>query len=96
MINDAESFAEEDKAIKERIDAKHSLQNYLHTMRNTVEDKDKLAEKLLEEDKTTISEAIGEVEDWLNSNEDAEKDELEEQMKELQSICDPIIAKIYG
>ena len=96
MINDAESFAEEDKAIKERIDAKHSLQNYLHTMRNTVEDKDKLAEKLLEEDKTTISEAIGEVEDWLNSNEDAEKDELEEQMKELQSICDPIIAKIYS
>jgi len=96
MINDAESFAEEDKAIKERIDAKHSLQNYLHTMRNTVEDKDKLAEKLLEEDKTTISEAIGEVEDWLNSNEDAEKDELEEQMKELQAICDPIIAKIYG
>ena len=96
MINDAESFAEEDKAIKERIDAKHSLQNYLHTMRNTVEDKDKLAEKLLEEDKTTISEAIGEVEDWLNSNEDAEKDELEVQMKELQAICDPIIAKIYG
>ena len=82
--------------MKERIDAKHSLQNYLYTMRNTIEDKDKLAEKLLDEDKTTISEAISEVEDWLNSNEDAEKDELEEQMKELQSICDPIIAKIYG
>jgi len=82
--------------LKERIDAKHSLQNYLYTMRNTIEDKDKLAEKLLDEDKTTISEAISEVEDWLNSNEDAEKDELEEQMKELQSICDPIIAKIYG
>ena len=96
MINEAESFAEEDKALKERIDAKHSLQNYLYTMRNTIEDKDKLAEKLEDEDKTTIRDAISEVEDWLNSNDDAEKDELEEQMKELQSICDPIIAKIYG
>ena len=82
--------------MKERIDAKHSLQNYVYTMRNTIEDKDKLAEKLADDDKTTIRDAISEVEDWLNSNEDAEKDELEEQMKDLQSICDPIIAKIYG
>lgn len=96
MINEAESFAEEDKALKERIDAKHSLQNYVYTMRNTIEDKDKLAEKLEDDDKTTIRDAISEVEDWLNSNEDAEKEELEEHMKELQSICDPIIAKIYG
>ena len=96
MINEAESFAEEDKALKERIDAKHSLQNYVYTMRNTIEDKDKLAEKLADDDKTTIRDAISEVEDWLNSNEDAEKDELEEQMKDLQSICDPIIAKIYS
>jgi len=83
MINEAESFAEEDKALKERIDAKHSLQNYLYTMRNTIEDKDKLAEKLADEDKTTIRDAITETEDWLNSNEDAEKDDFEEQMKEL-------------
>lgn len=54
MINDAEKFADEDKAIKERIDAKHSLQNYIYTMRNTIEDKDKLAEKLSEDDKSSI------------------------------------------
>ena len=51
MISDAEKFADEDKAIKERIDAKHSLQNYIYTMRNTIEDKDKLAEKLNEDNK---------------------------------------------
>ena len=54
MISDAEKFADEDKAIKERIDAKHSLQNYIYTMRNTIEDKDKLAEKLSEDDKSSI------------------------------------------
>jgi len=64
-------------------------------MRNTIEDKDKLADKLDEDDKNTIAEALTENEDWLNSNEDADKDDFEEKMKELQAICDPIIAAIY-
>merc|ERR1719367_1527344 len=90
-------IADDDKAIKEKIDAKHALQNYIYTMRNTIEDKDKLAEKLSEDDKSTIQDGLTEAEDWLNSNgEDAEKDAIEEQMKELQSICDPIIASIYN
>merc|ERR1712176_889179 len=54
MISDAEKFADEDKAIKDKIDAKHALQNYLYTMRNTIEDKDKLADKLSDDDKSTI------------------------------------------
>ena len=96
MIEDAEKFAEEDKIVKEKIDARHALQNYIYTMRNTIEDKDKLADKLEEDDKSTIQDAITEAEDWLNANDDADKDALEEQMKELQRICDPIIASIYN
>merc|ERR1719297_61019 len=96
MVREAQQFAEEDKEIKERIDAKHALQNYIYTMRNTIEDKDKLAEKLSEDDKSTIQDAITEAEDWLNSNDDADKDAIDEQMKELQKVCDPIIASIYN
>lgn len=96
MISDAEKFADEDKAIKERIDAKHSLQNYIYTMRNTIEDKDKLADKLSEDDKSSIQDAITEAEDWLNSNDDADKDAIEKTMKDMQSVCDPIIASIYN
>ena len=96
MIADAEKFADEDKAIKEKIDAKHALQNYIYTMRNTIEDKDKLADKLSEDDKSTIQDAITEAEDWPNSNEDADKEDLDSQMKELQTVCDPIIATIYN
>merc|ERR1719464_2461863 len=95
MIEDAEKFADEDKAIKEKIDAKHAFQNYIFQMRNTIEDKDKLADKLEEDDKSTITDALTEAEDWLNSNDDAGKEEFDEQMKELQRVCDPIIAQIY-
>ena len=95
MIADAEKFAAEDKAIKEKIDAKNSLENYIYQMKNSVEDKDKLAEKLSDEDKSTITDALTDASDWLNANSDAEKDDFEDKLKELQSTCDPIISKVY-
>jgi heat shock protein 5 len=95
MIRDAEKFAEQDKVLKEKIDAKNSLENYIYTMRNTIEDKEKLAEKIDAGDKDKIKEALNEASDWLKEHEDAEKEDLESQLKELQSVCDPIIAKVY-
>ena len=95
MIKDAEKFAEEDKLLKEKIDAKNSLENYVYTMRNTIEDKEKLADKIEDSDKETIKDALTEAQDWLNSNSDADKDDLEAKLKELQSVCDPIISKVY-
>ena len=60
MIKDAEKFAEEDKLIKQKIDARNALDNYIHTMRNTIEDEEKLAGKIEDDDKTTIEEALEE------------------------------------
>lgn len=34
MLRDAEEFAESDKAAKEKIDAKNSLDSYIHNMKN--------------------------------------------------------------
>ena len=95
MIKDAEKFAEQDKAIKEKIDAKNSLENYIFTMRNTIEDKEKLADKIDEDDKKTISDALKEAQEWITSNDEADKDDFEKHLKELQGVCDPIIAKVY-
>ena len=83
MIKDAEKFAEEDKLLKEKIDAKNSLENYVYPMRNTIEDKEKLADKIEDSDKETIKDALTEAQDWLNSNSDADKDDLEAKLKEL-------------
>ena len=95
MIADAEKFSEEDKLIKEKIDARNSLDSYLHSMRNTIEDKEKLADKLDSEDKESISEALKEHQEWLDTNPDAEREEFEDHLKDLQSICDPIVSKVY-
>jgi heat shock protein 5 len=96
MLRDAEQFADQDKKTKERIDAKNSLENYIYSMKNTVEDKEKgVGDKLSESEKQTITDSIKEHQDWLNSNPEAEKEDYETHLKDLQKTCDPIIAKIY-
>lgn len=37
MVRDAEKYAEEDKKLKERVDAKHSLHNYVDSMKKAAE-----------------------------------------------------------
>ncbi|KAE9461155.1 hypothetical protein C3L33_06966, partial [Rhododendron williamsianum] len=46
-------------------------------------------------DKKKIEDAIDGAISWLDSNQLAEADEFEDKMKELESICNPIIAKMY-
>lgn len=54
MLKDAEEFAEQDKVAKEKIDAKNSLESYIYSMKNSVEDPEKLANKLEEAEKETV------------------------------------------
>ncbi len=95
MIKEAEEFAEEDKEAKEKIDSKNQFDNYVFSMKNTIEDPEKLANKLEEDEKATIKAALDEAESWLKENVEATKEEYEEQQKKLEEICNPIISKAY-
>ena len=96
MLREAKEFEEQDKITKERIDAKNSFENYIYSMKNTVEDKEKgIGAKLTDDEKETITNALKEAQDWLNANQEAEKDEYETHLKDLQKVGDPIIGKLY-
>merc|ERR1739844_134963 len=41
MVREAEEFAEQDKKVKERIDAKNGLESYLYNLKNQLEDDEK-------------------------------------------------------
>jgi heat shock protein 5 len=84
MLREAEEFAEQDRITKERIDARNSLENYIYSMKNTIEDPEKLSNKLQDSDKKTIKEALKEAQEWLDSNASADKEAFEDQLKELQ------------
>lgn len=95
MVEEAEEFAEEDKKIKERIDSRNSLETYAYNMKNTVSDSDKLGDKLEESDKSTIQDAVKEVLEWLDENQEADTEEYEEKLKEIEGICNPIVSQAY-
>ena len=94
MVQEAEKYKAEDEEVKKKVDAKNSLENYAYNMRNTIKD-DKIASKLSPEDKKKIEDAVDGAISWLDSNQLAEVDEFEDKMKELESICNPIISKMY-
>jgi L1 cell adhesion molecule like protein len=94
MVQDAEKYKAEDEELKKKVEAKNGLENYAYNMRNTIKD-DKIASKLSAEDKKKIEDAVDGAISWLDSNQLAEVDEFEDKMKELEGICNPIIAKMY-
>jgi heat shock protein 5 len=96
MVKDAEEFADQDKAMRETVDARNALEGYAYNMRNQIEDKEKLGGKISDEDKETISEAVKKALDWLDDNREAGKEDLQQQLKDLEAVCNPIVSKLYG
>jgi heat shock protein 5 len=97
MVQEAEEFAEEDKKVKARIDARNALEGYCYNLKNTLEDEEKgIADKIDEEDKEAIEEAVREALEWLDDNQEAESEEYEEKQKEVEKIANPIMQKVYA
>eukprot|EP00850_Spirogloea_muscicola_P012256 SM000078S22115 [mRNA] locus=s78:565627:569655:+ [translate_table: standard] len=95
MVQEAEEFADEDKKVKERVDARNSLETYVYNLKNQISDKDKLADKIEEEDKEAVEAAIKDAMEWLDDNQSAEKEDYDEKLKEVEAVCNPIISKVY-
>ncbi|CAA0831056.1 Mediator of RNA polymerase II transcription subunit 37f [Striga hermonthica] len=93
MIREAEEFAEEDKNVREKIEAKNKLETYIFNMRTTIQDK--FADSVEPEDREKIESALRDANEWLDENPSAEKDELDEKMKELEDLCSPIVRRAY-
>merc|ERR1719451_258780 len=96
MIKEAEQFAEEDKKVKERIDAKNAFDGYIHSMRSAIEGSGGLGDKLEADEKSTVMDAVKEGQSWLDSNTEADVDEIKQKEQEIKDICAPIMSKYYG
>jgi len=96
MVEEAEAAADDDKLAKERVEARNSLENYVYQVRNTINDNEKLGDKISEDDRSTIEETIKDAIEWLEQNSLAEKDEFDDKYKEVEKIVQPIFSKLYG
>ena len=95
MVEEAETYKQQDDANRERIDAKNGLENYCYNLKNTMDD-EKLKDKIDAADKETISTKCDEMISWLDANQTAEKEEFEEKQKALEKVVLPILQALGG
>nr|QBK87512.1 MAG: Hsp70 protein [Marseillevirus LCMAC201] len=94
LVQEAEKYAEEDKKIIERNEAKNNLENYVYSLKSSINEttvKDKLGD-----DYQSLQYHINELTSWLDNNSDAEKEEFDSKRKELETIAMPIMSKLYS
>jgi L1 cell adhesion molecule like protein len=94
MLKDAEKFKEEDKRNAERVEARNGLESYLFNLKNTVVDDSNV--KLADEDKSKIKDVVDTGIAWLDSNQQASKEEFEDKHKEAEGVVNPILTKMYA
>jgi len=96
MVEEAEKYAEEDKATKERIESRNKLENYAYSLKNQINDEKGLGGKIDDDDKETLLEAIKETQDWLEENAaSAVAEDFDEKFESLSGVAYPITSKLY-
>jgi heat shock protein 5 len=96
MVREAEEFAEEDKKIQGRINARNGLESYLYNLKNTLDDDDKGIGKNIEAaEKNELVSLIDETLDWLEENPEADAEEFSSKQKEVEQVANPLMKKAY-
>jgi heat shock protein 1/8 len=90
MVADAEKYKAEDEAALERTQAKNGLESFAYNLRNSMND-EKLAGKMDASEKAVLETATDEAIKWLDSNQEASKEEYEGRQKDLEKISNPIM-----
>lgn len=93
MVREAEQFAEEDRKMKARIDARHNLESYLYGLKHRLEDADD--KKVSPADGKGLIDLIDETLEWMEKNADAGKVDYDEKQAEVERIANPILRSMY-
>ncbi|CAN3362567.1 endoplasmic reticulum chaperone BiP [Diutina catenulata] len=98
MVEEGEKFAAQDEELRKKVEARNSLEQYAHMLKNQLNDKSDtgLGSKLDEDDFETLDDAVKETLEFIEDNADATSEEFEEQKQRLVEIANPITAKLYG
>jgi len=95
MVEEAARYADEDKSVMERVEARNGAEAYLYNARNSLNE-EKIKAALSEDDKAAAEAAIKEGLEWLDTNREASVDEVKEKQKTWEDIVRPVLMKVYA
>jgi molecular chaperone DnaK (HSP70) len=96
MIQQANDAAESDRIARERITARNALESYVYQVRNLAHDAEKTQDRLSAGELAEVEESVREEIEWLEGNQDAEKEIFDERLREMETKLREILAKAYG
>lgn len=70
--------------------------DFVFSLKSQVNDPEGMGGKISEDDKKTILDAVKEKTEWLEDHPNAEAEDYEDQLSEIQAIVGPISSKMYG
>ena len=94
MVDEAQKYAEDDKKIREQIEARNHLDSDVHIIKKSLTE-EQTANKFSPTDKTSLETAISETQQWLEKNLSASKEEVEHQRQAFEQKVSPIMTKLY-
>lgn len=95
MVKEAEQYAESDKNMKNKVEAKNNLEQYAYTVKTSI-DTDEIKNKLSSEEIDKINACCADTLKWLESNPTAETDDYNKEKSKLESVIHPLMSKIYS
>jgi endoplasmic reticulum chaperone BiP len=93
MVEEAENYAEEDRLVKERMDARNGLESYLYNLKNTLEGD---SGTISADDKKELFDVVDETLDWLETTPEAVKEDLDAKQKAVEQVANPLMRQFYG
>ena len=93
MVKEAEEFAKDDLAVKERIESKNQLEALVYQTRSAL-DNPEMKDKLEDSDVSTVTDLLRKVDDWL-LDDNHSKSEYDNKLNELNGVLQPIMMKAY-
>jgi len=92
MVAEADKFAAEDARQRDRIAARNGLEGAAFAAKQAVEE---AAGKIEEADRKKVEDICKQTLEWLDANQLAEKEEIEDKKRELESVVHPVYSKLH-
>jgi heat shock protein 1/8 len=94
MVAEAEKFKAQDEVQRKKIEAKNGLENYLFSLRNTLNE-EKIA-AALGANKATLEKKVTETMQWLEAHPEEAPEAYEEKQKDVEKVANPLLQSAYG
>ena len=90
MLAEAEKYSDEDNKLKEKIEAKNSLEGMAFQMKSMLDDEN-LNKNLSSENKETLNKEVSDLLSWLDTHSNEEKEIYEQRKKEFEEKMKPLL-----